>query len=60
MAGPAPLKAENQAATTPPNSYGDPNVYLNNALPVVATADLPAAGAAYNGRVVIEDAGGGT
>lgn len=27
---------------------------------VVATADLPAAGASQNGRLIIEDAGGGT
>lgn len=56
---PTQVKAESTPNTTPPGCYGDPNVYLNNSCPVVLTADLPAAGAAMNGRFLIEDTGAG-
>jgi hypothetical protein len=41
-----------------PGAYGDPNLFKFARLPVVLTADLPAASAAMNGRIFIEQATG--
>ena len=59
MPGPTQVIAESNPGTTPPNSYGDPNQYLNLCAPVVATANLPVAGTAMDGRVIIEYTGSG-
>lgn len=41
-------------------SYGHAINVLVQGSPLVATADLPAAGAAQNGKVIVENAGGST
>lgn len=58
MAGPTPIKMTAQNALGAPNGYGDPNIYINNAAPLVLTADLPAGATNMNGRIIVEDAGG--
>lgn len=56
---PTPIIDSATPNTRPPGAYGDPNIYINNSLPVVLTANLPAAATAMDGRILIEDAGTG-
>lgn len=51
--------AESNGTNTPPQCVGNPEEVNFLAAPVVATANLPAAGAIMDGRILIEYTGSG-